>query len=274
MSKRMKIVKDLANTLVSTDLQTIETIKLYEHEGRFNEHIDTGAPVPEYIPVDGKYKYVTKNPFTLIKNAILRALFVKPFIREANRLFNTEVHGKEHLQGVNGCIICCNHVNKLDSMAVVYALEGKTIYTTGAEFNNMKGFLGDMMRVGRLMPLSSSYNAMKNFDEAVTKLLKKGCGITFFPERAEWWGYEKPRPLMNGAYRYAVKNNVPILPIFITFEPTVESQADPTALKKFIVNILPPIYPDKTLTPRTRAEQLKEENAKAWQKCYDEFYNT
>ena len=31
----------------------------------------------------------------------------------------------------------------------------------------------------------------------------------------QWWNYEKPRPQLRGAATLAVKNNVPILPVFV-----------------------------------------------------------
>lgn len=266
----MKKIKQLAEMLAATDESTLEKIEQYEKEGRFNEHLDTN--VAEYIPVDGSYKYITRNPFKRFYESLQRVFIVNPFMRYSNKLFDTQVTGRENLKslGRKGCIVCCNHVNKLDCMAVVYALKGKKVYTSGAEFNNMKGFLGDMMRVGRMIPLSGNYAAMKNFDAAVTKFLKDGCAVTFYPERAEWWGYEKPRPLVSGAYKYAVKNGVPVLPVFITFRPS--ESAEKTALKKFVVNILPPIYPDLNLPKRQAVQKLMAENAQSWDKCYKEFY--
>ena len=33
-----------------------------------------------------------------------------------------------------------------------------------------------------------------------------------------WWNYRKPKPLKKGAYTFAAKNHVPVLPCFITME--------------------------------------------------------
>ncbi len=273
----MKVIKQYAHMLAATDPATIEKIKQFEKEGKFNEHLNPA--VGEYIPVDGNYKYIETNPFKRFANFFKRLFVVRPFLRYTNKMFQTEVTGRENLKAIkkSGCIVCCNHVNKLDCAAVIYALRGKKVYTTGAEFNNMQGFLGDMMRVGGLLPLSTSYGAMKNLDATIAKLLKRGNAVTFYPERAEWWGYEKPRPLFSGAFKYAIKNNVPVLPVFITFKSlngaeSSASREDGTQLKRFVVNILPPLFPSGRQSPKDEVLRLKDGCADEWKNCYESFY--
>lgn len=265
------MVKRYAKMLSATTPETLDHIAEYEAAGRFNDHPE-GRLTPDYLGVDGDYKYLPRNPFRLLYNAFMRLIIVDPFKRYSNKLFKTEVRGRENLKGVKGAIICCNHVNKLDCMAIAHAVKGKRVYTTAAEFNNMSGFLGNMMRIGGMLPLSDNFSAMKNLDNAVKTLLKKGHRITFFPEGSEWWGYEKPRPQFIGAYKYAAKNDVPVIPVFITFRPTPASRADRAGLKQFVVNILPPIYRDKTLPNKQAAQQMKNECAALWEQTYSEFY--
>ena len=51
--------------------------------------------------------------------------------------------------------------------------------------------------------------------------MQKYCGkILIYPEQSMWYNYRKPKPLKVGAFSFAVKNNVPVLPIFITCEDT------------------------------------------------------
>lgn len=264
-------VKDYARMLVATNPETVAKIKEYEEAGRFNDHLDSleGAV---FTPVDGSFEYVTKSPRKKLVRFLQRQFIVNPFRRYTNKLFQTEVVGKENLKGVSSAIVCSNHVNKLDCMAICHALRPKKVYTVAAQFNNMDGFLGDMMRVGGMLPLSDNYAAMKHLDEAISHYLAKGNFITFFPEQSEWWGYEKPRPLLNGAYHYARKNNVPVLPLFITFRETPASRASETGLKQFVVHILPPLYAAEDLTGKAAVEDLKARNAAAWKKAYETFY--
>ena len=267
----MNKIKNLAEELASVDKTTLNKIEEYEREGRFNDHLDTN-PAP-YIPVDVNYQYLPQTIWQKLKRFFQRAFLVAPFRRYTNKkLFKTIVVGRQNLKGIKNAIIVSNHVNKLDSMAIEYALRHKRVYFTTAEFNNMQGFLGDMMRAGRILPMSENFAAQKNFFVATKRLLESGNYITYFPESAEWWLYEKPRPHKNGAYHMAVKNNVPVVPIFITFKP-FSKEANRLNLKQFVVNILEPIYLTPDLSSKDNENQMKQKAEAAWQKTYNEFYN-
>ncbi len=269
MNKKIKKYVDL---LVSSDEKTLKKIDEYEKLEKFNEHLDSNPE--DYIPVDEKFEYIPKNIFKRIGWALKRFFFLRPFAKAANKTLQTVVTGRENIKGIDSAIVVSNHVNKLDSLAIQFALRPKKVYFTAAEFNNMNGFLGDMMRANRMLPMSSNIQAQKNFLGAVKKILKSKKYINFFPERAEWWCYEKPRPQLSGAYKIATKNNVPIIPIFITFNQTEESKKSPLGLKQFVVNILKPIYPKQDLSLNENIEWMKNECQKQWQDKYDSFYNT
>jgi len=262
-------LSEMVIQLSSVDDETLDKIEEYEKEGKFNEHLD--AVLAPYTPVGADFEYIPKAS---LKHFFQKKFIIKPFCNYANKLFKTEVVGRENLAALKGkgSIVCCNHVNKLDCVAVKYACRPHETYMTAAEFNNMEGFLGDMMRLGGMMPMGTSFSAQKNFDSAVGKILGDGGFVTFFPERAEWWGYEKPRPLLPGAYHYAVKFGVPVVPVFITFRETSASRADRKGLKQFVVNIAPPIYPDEKLDDAGKRKYLMDKNAEVWQKIYDDFY--
>lgn len=266
----MKIIKKYVHLLASTDKETIKKIKDFESKGLLNEHLDTN-PAP-FTPVDEKYQYLPKNIFKKMNLSFKRTFFVNPLMRYTNKFFQTIVVGQENLKNIKSAITVSNHVNKLDCMVIQHALKPHKTYFTAAEFNNMTGFIGDMMRAGRMLPMSSTYGGQKNFLNAIEKLLKKKTFVNFFPERSEWWGYEKPRPQNNGAYHIAIKNNVPIIPIFITFKQTEASKKSCTGIKQFVVNILKPIYPDSNLTFKQNLEQMMLNCKIQWEKTYENFY--
>ncbi len=262
-------LKQLAKMLSSTTPEEIGRIPVLEKEGKFNEHLlSNEAP---YIPVDKNYEYLPKGA-QKIKNAMINATIVHSFGKVVKKLFQTEVHGRENLKNIKSAIVVCNHVNKLDCMAIKYALRNHKTYFTAMEQNNMQGTLGDFMRASGMLPLSSNLDAMKNCDKAITALLKKGNYVTFFAETSEWWGYQKPRPQNVGAYKIAIKNNVPIIPIFITFRETEESKNSELGIRQFVVNIMPAIYPDVYQPARIEAENMKNSCEIAWKKCYEQFY--
>ena len=87
-----------------------------------------------------------------------------------------------------------------------------------------------------------------------------------------WWNYRKPRPMQDGAFTLAIRNNAPVVPIFITMEDSDKLDRDGFAVQEYTVNILPAIYPDKSLNAADAKHKMKKENYDSWVKVYEEFY--
>ncbi len=254
-----------------TRLKVLADIEKYERLGEFDRHID---PIDESIclPVDESFPYIPRGGLRF-KYAFERACYVKPFIRRTNRhILRTEVVGRENLRGVGAAIVTCNHVNKFDCLAVKYAAKGHKTYIIGAKFNNMSGFLGEMMRAGGLLPLSDSPSAMKNLNRAIAQRLSEGAFVVCYPEQAMWWNYEKPRPFKDGAFSLAVINNVPIVPMFITFRHSGELDENGIEIKYMTIHIMPPIYPTEGAPRRKNVADMRETNYRMCREKYEEFY--
>lgn len=197
----------------------------------------------------------------------------------------------------SGMIITCNHINKLDALVVKWALKksgmlcGRHLKVFVAGFNNQKGRLGEYMRAFGIMPFPSGHRLVRLFDSAVSYYLERGDCILIFPEQSEWWGYDRPRPLKNGAFYYAVKNNVPVQPLFITcrgatgtcgnrgekglhFCHGVFNFGNRTAGSKigkryFDVHILDRIEPVRNdVNEHEKIRIMKEKNSIMWQEVY------
>lgn len=244
----------------------------YEKEGRFNEDIN---PVDwnACYPVTSSFPYVEKNVFKKLGNYLKNVFVINPFMRKQNKkVFKTKVEGRENLKGIKSAIVTSNHYNMFDCLAIRHALQDNKIKYCVAEYNNRKGFLGNMMRAGGIMPLSNKFNVQKMFSKAVDYYLKHGRKVVFYPEQAMWYMYEKPRPFRDGAYFFAVKNNVPVVPMFTTFSHTGVFDADGVEEKSLTVHIMPPIYPDPNLKPKENIEYMKEKNFQMCKDKYEEFY--
>ena len=84
--------------------------------------------------------------------------------------------------------------------------------------------------------------------------------------------YEKPRPFKEGAFHYADKFDVPVIPTFITFRDSGKVDGEGLPIKYFTVHIMPPIYRDPS---QNRAENVKTMMDKNYQMCkakYEEVY--
>ena len=87
-----------------------------------------------------------------------------------------------------------------------------------------------------------------------------------------WWNYRKPKPMQDGAFTLAVRNQAPIVPIFITMEDSDHLDPDGFPVQEYTINILPAIRPDPSLPRAEAAQKMKKENYEAWVKTYEEFY--
>ena len=193
-----------------------------------------------------------------------------------------EVRGIENFLAVKGgAIITCNHFNVCDNYAVwrvikPYVDKKERLYKVIREGNytNSPPPFGFILRHCNTLPLSSNSQTMKKFLKAINVLLARGKKILVYPEQAMWWNYKKPRPFKNGAFRFAVNNNVPVIPFFITMEDSDILDSNGFYVQEYTVNILPAIYPDKNKTRNENMEYMKDENYKVWKETYENFYNT
>ena len=151
---------------------------------------------------------------------------------------------------------------------------GKLLYKVIREGNytNPPKPFGLFMRHCNTLPLSSQLSTMKKFSKAVKTLLGRGETILIYPEQSMWWNYRKPKPMQDGAFALAVRNNTPIVPIFITMEDSDVLDGDGFFVQEYTMNILPAIYPDQSLPTGERKEKMKRENYEAWVRVYEEFY--
>lgn len=257
--------------LCKTTPDVLEKIEAAEKKGLFSEHLDP-IDYSNCNPVEEDYPFIFKGRERL-KYFLLNFFVVRPYSFIVNRcILKTRVLGRENLRGLASAVVTCNHVNKLDAVAVKHAFRGRKMKITVADFNNQKGALGNFMRAAGTFPFSPNHGAMRSFNRAITHYLCHRTFVLFFPERAEWWCYEKPRPYMDGAYHYAFHNRVPVVPVFITFKKTGKFDKNGIEQRQFFVHILEPVYPDLTKTKRENIADMKERNFERCREKYEEFY--
>ncbi len=214
-----------------------------------------------YILPDGDYKYVKTNFFYRMACAFCRTVtfLLGPLVCFFG--YGLKVRGKSNLKGIKGAISVTNHVAVLDTLFVKQAVGHFRSYHTGAPHNNKKGLGGYIMRRAGFLSLGGGFAAQKKFCLTLRRLLNNGAIVNFYPEEALWQGYEKPRPMKLGAFRYAVKMNVPVVPLFITFEGK---------RRRAVVNILSPVYPEQG--GKQAAEQMRDRCFEQWKQTYERVY--
>ena len=237
---------------------------------------------PETYPLmPDDVDYLNEKLSSRIKNRIANKAATRFFDRmiAERELIIKEVRGIENFTAVKGgCIVTCNHFSVGDNYAVWVALRDhmnkRMLYKVIREGNytNPPKPFGLFMRHCNTLPLSSQTSTMKKFMRAVRILLERGETILIYPEQGMWWNYRKPRPMQDGAFTLAIRNNAPIVPIFITMEDSDKLDRDGFAVQEYTVNILPAIYPDKSLNAADAKHKMKKENYDSWVKVYEEFY--
>ena len=192
-----------------------------------------------------------------------------------------DIKGAENLRDLeSGAVLTCNHFNAFDSFAMqmAYMASGhkkRKLYRVIREGNytSFPGFYGYLMRNFYTLPLSSNRKTMQKFIQATDKLLSEGNFVLVYPEQSMWWNYRKPKPLKSGAYRFSVKNNVPVVPCFITMNDSEIMGEDGYFVQEYTIHIGKPIYPDDALAYKDNIDMLMNENSRVWKEIYEREYN-
>ncbi len=262
-------------------LEVLEKIENLEKEGKFDIDAENDPPTIPLPPEN--IDYLKKKYYSKFKNIVANKVgekFLNDIIKE-NKLIIRKINGIENFKKVQtGAIITCNHFNPFDSFSIeqVFRIseqaKTKKLYKVIREGNytNFPGFYGFLFRNCDTLPLSSNKRTMIEFKKAVDTILQRGDFILIFPEQSMWWNYRKPKPLKNGAFKLATKNNVPVIPIFITMEDSNIMGEDGFPIQEYTINIGEPIYSNEKLSDRENTETMKEENFKVWKEVYEEFY--
>lgn len=82
-----------------------------------------------------------------------------------------------------------------------------------------------------------------------------------------WVNYQKPRPMKDGAFFFAVRHNVPVVPVFCTFKKTERGR-----MKHLRIHILPVVRPDASLPKGERIRSLRDAAQEEWRICYETAY--
>ena len=251
--------------------ELLERIRDAERRGDFHfvaEPIDENS----YDPVDENYNHLCSGFLECLFHLFVRfiALIAGVFIN--GLAFGMKVNGRKNLRHVKSAVVTCNHVNNFDNLMVRNALFGHRLYIVVGEFNNKKGFFGRCLKAGGTLPLSANLRAMINLRKATEQLLKKRNYVLFYPEEAEWWMYEKPRPFRNGAFHFAATANVPVIPIFLTFSDPKGLRAKIIKSKVVTVHIMPPIYPKDHYSVKENVDFLRDANHELCVHKYEEVY--
>lgn len=261
-------------------LIVINNIKKAIKEGKLNSKVEQNdhiVTIEERNNVILNYDCQKKK----LKNKIIYILARKVTNKITNNLNkNTKIVGIENIKNINtGAIITSNHFNKVDNTIIRYMMqkikkENKFEIVVQETNFFMPGILGWLVRNNKTIPLSINYKYISdNFNPTIKAFLEKKNFILIYPEEEMWFNYKKPRPLKSGAYHYATKYNVPIIPCFVKIDDLGEIEEDGFKKSQYTLYIMPPIYPDENKDLRSNKNEMKNKDYELKVKAYERAYN-
>lgn len=208
-----------------------ENIKIAKEENNFNKKVMPGDQVvspEERERVVFKYDINKKKLSSKIKRRCALSLANRLNRKEFKK--NTTIIGFENIIHLKDkpFIITANHYSPWDSQIVrlvVDKLKGKNKLDIIINETNlfMPGRLGKIVFNLDMLPYADDLKYIaKTLTPALSKRVKEKKAILIYPEQEMWLDYPLPRPHKPGAAHFAYKLNIPIVPMFTTFEKKVK----------------------------------------------------
>lgn len=140
---------------------------------------------------------------------------VRGLIRFLFWLFvDLDVQGKERLPSEGAALLACNHVNLMDPVVPIGALERRVSFMAKEELFSVPLF-GRLLRALEVVPVARGKIAARRALARAEELLRRGWLFCIYPE-----GTRSHQPGMgpahNGAALLALRTGVPVFPCAIT----------------------------------------------------------
>ena len=279
MAEKNELPRDLYDMLMSEIAKNGKmTKRIYE---KYLDELERrrlfdadGAPfdTKNSAKTDGTYKYRTKNPFKKIAHAFwFRVFKLIGWVGGAIVFGVWRVKDRKKLKGIGACITTSNHVGYLDAVLTLRAMGNKRQKIVAAPHNCKNTVGGRILGYAGILPLPTSIAGTRVFNDMLEYVAAKKSAIHLYPEKSMWIGYKKPRPYKDGAFFYADKLNIPVVPMLYCFK-------NPRGLRKLlhlpkaVIKISDPIYANTELPQRERRADLCERAQAAAKQMYEEFY--
>ena len=260
-------------------LQIIENIKKsienknYNAKVELHDHIVTDEERENIIlKYDGRKKKIKNKAKTIVARSITDS--ITKYINS-----KTEIKGLENIKGIQtGAIVTSNHFSKVDNTIIRYLMQKvgkKRKFDIVVQDTNifMPGYLGWLLKNNRTIPINRSHQYIStNFEPTLEKILKQKHYVLIYPEEEMWFNYKKPRPGKIGAYHYACKYNVPIIPCFVEMQNLDKIGKDGFYEQKYTLHVMTPLYPDTSLDFKAQKEELRKRDYELKVAKYEEVY--
>lgn len=259
--------------------RAIENIRMAASEGRFNDKTEPFDPEisPDALRAD-ILRYVSGLGTALqrIKTVAARVI-VNSWIKKWSDPVN-EIVGIRNLFTVQGpAFLTSNHFNPFDNgihrtLSRITGRDRLVAISQGTNFV-MPGLNGFILRNIDVIPLIREPSYMNGaFRTLMRQNLDRNRFILIYPEQEMWFNYRKPRPGKRGAFLFAAEYGVPVVPTFVEMVDLPEVVAPGFHDVKLILHVLPPIFPDPSLSARENSFLMCRADYDAKVRCYENCY--
>ena len=190
---------------------------------------------------------------------------------------DSDIVGAEHAAGLERAIVTSNHFSPIDNTIVremVWQTGRRRMPVVAYEENlAMDGAFGFLMKYTDTIPLSHSPAYLHNaFEPMLRRELDDGNFVLIYPEQEMWFNYRKPRPCKRGAFLYAARLGVPVVPCFVEIHDKDELEQPNFLEVSYTLHVLDPIYPDPEKSDRANSVAMCEQDYAQKVACYERCY--
>ncbi|MGN0960813.1 MAG: lysophospholipid acyltransferase family protein [Christensenellales bacterium] len=209
--------------------------------------------------ITDKYKFIKKGFFFNILSFITYMLAIIVFYPITLIAYGLKVKGRKNLKGIKNAIFVSNHVLTLDFLAITsHIIPTKRPYFLSNHRPFHMPVVRRLVRLLRAVPLPDTPSTTRNFMREIDEAISQGASLLVFPEGAMWNYYNKVRNFMSGAFRFSIKNDVPIVPIVLTYrKPNWFYRMFGRKKPLVTINILPSIKDESSGSIKQKEQELE-----------------
>lgn len=231
---------------------------------------------PLEFKVDDSYDYIPKGfLFPLFSNILYNFIALPILSIVLKVIYDLKIEGRENIKNLQGgAVSVSNHVLFLDCAMVGVAYGFRKIYYTTRDGSFKIPFVRKLIKLLRAIPIPSGIKNKGHFVKAIDNLLEDSKIVHFYPEASMWPYHDKIRRFKNGAFNFAIRNNVPVIPIVISFRK-------PKGIRKIFkrkpdvtLTILKPTSTEESSQSKEIENILKEKVQKMMEETLKEKQNT
>lgn len=224
-------------------------------------HLTNSWEVLEFN-MDTEYEYIPQGKIFSVFSNLLYYGIAMPILWVVNKLvYDLKIEGKESLKNLkSGAVSIANHVLFIDCSMVGLAWGRRKVYYTTLEESFKIPFVRRLIKLLGAVPIPKQISNKEKFITELNNALKKGKIVHLYPEASLVPYHTEIRNFKNGAFEFAVRNEVPVVPMVIRFREPQGIRKIFKRKKDVTLKILEPMESKSTDSNiKNRVHELKEE---------------